>query len=63
VSGVHASIRQSAGQLSLSSWLESSHVSPVWTVPLPQLSGKVVEVVDVLVLLVVVDGADVVGGP
>jgi hypothetical protein len=63
VTGVHASIRQSAGQLSLSSWFESSHVSPVWTVPLPQLIGNVVEEVDVLVLLLVVDEVDVVVGP
>ena len=61
--GVQASIRQSAGQASLSSWFESSQVSPVWVVPLPQLTGNVVELVEVLVLLLVVDDVDDMVGP
>jgi hypothetical protein len=47
----------------LSSWLPSSHVSPVWVALLPQLTGNVVEVVDVLVLLLDVDDVEVVAGP
>jgi hypothetical protein len=63
VFGVQASITQSAGQLSLSLLFPSSHVSPAFTVPLPQSGGCVVVVVEVEVLVLVVGTAAVVVGP